>query len=164
MYDRFLPQGKYKQSSIANTYHGKKMDFKQGSHPSKGKQSIIESRVPVHLLDILNLASLVLGSKNQKYPHRLLKFYIHRMALEEFSPIEVQRRLAHGLIKGRARKDLLLKGAEIVNDVAVIKAKTLISDTNDIVKLAVLSIYEDVLRTRNFELRFRLKSRLSKFS
>lgn len=137
------------------------MDFIQGQSPRKGRRLIIESKIPVHLLDILDLASLTLGSKSKKYPILLLKFYIRRLAQEEFSQIDLAKQLSNGLIKGKPLRELKLKGLALVNDVAVIKAKTRINDTSDIIRLAVLRIYEEVLRTKNTETLSQLKAQLS---
>ena len=42
----------------------------------------IESRLPAHMLDILNMASSEIGGSTDFVPH-LMKYYIHRLAADE---------------------------------------------------------------------------------
>ena len=53
----------------------------------------IDSRVPAHMLDILNLASVEVGGGSDFVPN-LLKYYLHALAVNEISPARLEHYLA----------------------------------------------------------------------
>lgn len=104
----------------------------------------IESRLPAHMLDILNLATLELGGSIDFVQH-LMKFYIHKLANDEKSAKGIARYLKSELAAGKAEKRLSLKGRKIYEDVELLKEKSRISNTTDLIKSVILKINEDVL-------------------
>lgn len=104
----------------------------------------IESRLPAHMLDILNLASAEIGGSIDFVPH-LMKFYIHSLTADEKAASKMATFLASDLAVGKAEKRLSLKGRKIYDDVDAIKAFSHIENTTDLIKSVILKINEDVL-------------------
>lgn len=125
------------------------MDLSPRKLPQGSSLHVIDCRVPAHIIDILNLASFALGERGAKYPSRLLQYYLQHLSQENFSRRDLEKRMEHGLLKGKAQRPVHLKSQASVNAVATLKIKARTNDTADVVKLAVLKIYEDILRYRN---------------
>ena len=104
----------------------------------------IESRLPAHMLDILNLASIEIGGSIDFVPY-LMKFYIHRLASDKKAASKITAFLASELVSGKAEKRLSLKGRKIYQEVNTIKATTHIESTTDLIKSIILKINEDLL-------------------
>ena len=108
----------------------------------------IDSRVPAHMLDILNLASAEVGGGSDFVPN-LLKYYLHALAVNEISPARLTRYLASDLASGKSQKRISLKGRRISEDIAKVKKLTNLSSTSDIVKSVILKINDDILQKKN---------------
>jgi len=104
----------------------------------------VESRLPAHMVDILNLATLELGGSIDFVP-TLVKYYIHRLATNEKSAKQIAHFLNNDLAKGKAEKRLSLKGRQIYADIETLKAISHINNTTDLIKSVILKINEDVL-------------------
>jgi hypothetical protein len=104
----------------------------------------VESRLPAHMLDILNLATLELGGSTD-FVQNLMKFYIHKLAADEKSAKGIARFLKSELATGKAEKRLSLKGRKIYADIEVLKSISRISNTTDLIKSVILKINEDIL-------------------
>lgn len=104
----------------------------------------VESRLPAHMVDILNLATLELGGSTDFVPN-LVKFYIHALATNEESARTIANFLKSDLATGKAEKRLSLKGRQIYADIETLKSISHISNTTDLIKCIILKINEDVL-------------------
>ncbi len=104
----------------------------------------IESRLPAHMVDILNLATLELGGSTEFVPS-LVKYYIHALATNEKSAKTIALFLKSDLATGKAEKRLSLKGRQIYEDIEMLKIISRISNTTDLIKSVILKINEDVL-------------------
>ncbi len=108
----------------------------------------IDSRVPAHMLDILNLASAEVGGGSDFVPN-LLKYYLHALAVKEISPVCLTRYLASDLASGKSQKRISLKGRRVSEDIAKVKELTNLSSTSDIVKSVILKINDDILQKKD---------------
>ncbi|KFX03519.1 hypothetical protein KP22_15705 [Pectobacterium betavasculorum] len=108
----------------------------------------LESRVPTHMIDILNLASCELGGEPDFIP-TLMKYYLHTLAADHAAAKDIPRFLQSDLAKGKSEKRLSLKGRHVATDIDVLKTTTNISSTTDLLKGIVLKIKEDVLVQRD---------------
>lgn len=104
----------------------------------------VESRVPAHLVDILNLASVEISGSTAFVPG-LLKFYIHSLSNDDISPRDIPRYLLSDLARGRAQKRISIKGRLVAKDLDRLKAITKIKTTSELMKGVVLKINDDVL-------------------
>jgi len=104
----------------------------------------IESRLPAHMLDILNLASSEICGSIDFVPH-LMKFYIHSLVADEKAASKIAKYLTSDLAVGKAEKRLSLKGRKIYDDVDTLKSIANINNTTDLIKSIILKINEDVL-------------------
>jgi hypothetical protein len=112
------------------------------------KRKPIDSRVPAHMLDILNLASAEVGGGSDFVPN-LLKYYLHALAVNEISSARLARYLASDLANGKSQKRISLKGRRVSEDIAKVKELTNLSSTSDIVKSVILKINDDILQNKN---------------
>ena len=105
----------------------------------------IESRVPAHMVDILNLASCEISGSIDFVPN-LIKFYIHALSVRDItltdSPLDI---LKSDLVKGQSQKRLSIKGKMIANDIEVLKDIIKTPKTSDLLKIVISKIYDDVL-------------------
>lgn len=105
----------------------------------------IESRVPAHMVDILNLASCEISGSIDFVPN-LIKFYIHALSVSDItltdSPLDI---LKSDLVKGKSQKRLSIKGKMIANDIEVLKDIIKTPKTSDLLKIVISKIYDDVL-------------------
>jgi len=108
----------------------------------------IDSRVPAHMLDILNLASAEVGGGSDFVPN-LLKYYLHALAVNEISPACLASFLTSDLASGKSQKRISLKGRRVSEDIAKVKELTNLSSTSDIVKSVILKINDDILQKKN---------------
>lgn len=109
------------------------------------QRSSIESRIPAHLIDILNLASYELSGSIDFVPN-LMKFYIHALSINEIklpdSPLSI---LTSELAKGKSQKRLSIKGKMIANDIEGLKKIINTKRTSDLLKIVIFKIYDDVI-------------------
>ncbi|MGS2724643.1 hypothetical protein ACVBEJ_12945 [Porticoccus sp. GXU_MW_L64] len=104
----------------------------------------IESRVPAHMLDILNLASAEIGVSPDFVPY-IMKFYIHGLAADEKAARNMANYMTSELATGKAEKRLSLKGRKIYEDLSLLKAISNISSTTELIKSIILKINDDIL-------------------
>lgn len=103
----------------------------------------VETRVPAHMVDILNLASVELGG-NTEFSSVLMKYYFHLLSHEEGKIKGLNKFLESDLAKGRSQKRISLKGSHIFSELNMIKEQSHIESTTDVVKAIVLKINDDV--------------------
>ena len=108
----------------------------------------IDSRVPAHMLDILNLASAEVGGGSDFVPH-LIKYYLHALAVKEMSSGRLARYLTSDLASGKSQKRISLKGRRVSEDIEKVKKLTNLSNTSDIVKSVILKINDDILQKKS---------------
>lgn len=104
----------------------------------------LESRVPAHMIDILNLVSDELGGGPESIPN-IMKFYIYLLSSEVVSPRNIARYLKSDLAEGKAQKRISLKGRRLERDFLRLKEITEITNTTDLIKSVVLKINDDIL-------------------
>jgi len=104
----------------------------------------LESRVPAHMVDILNLASVEISGGTEFVPG-LIKFYIHSMSTNDISARGISKYLDSELAKGKAQKRISIKGRFIAKDIGRLKKITKIDSTTDLLKGVVLKINDDIL-------------------
>lgn len=112
------------------------------------QRKAIESRVPSHMIDILNLASYEVSGDTDFAPS-LIKFYIHALTTNEIPREGIHDFLESDLFKGKAQKRLSIKGRMIVDEVNKLKEMTNITQTTDLIKSVVLKINDDLLVHKN---------------
>ncbi len=103
-----------------------------------------ESRVPAHMIDILNLVCVELNSGIEFVPN-LMKYYIHSLSSNEISPQGISKYLNNELSKGKAQKKISIKGRFVSEELNRLKAITNIKSTTELIKSIVLRINDDVL-------------------
>jgi len=104
----------------------------------------LESRVPAHMIDILNLASDKLGGGTEFVPN-IMKYYIHALSNNEISSNNISRYLKSDLAKGVAQKRISLKGRHLEEELMLLKEIIEVESTTDLLKIIVLKINDDVL-------------------
>lgn len=104
----------------------------------------LESRVPAHMIDILNLVSEELGGGIEFVPS-IMKFYIHSLSNNSISPTNISRYLNTDLAEGVAQKRISIKGRHLDEELQHLKLVTKIKSTSDLIKSVVLKINDDVL-------------------
>lgn len=107
----------------------------------------IESRLPAHMIDILNLVTLEIGGSTDFVPN-LMKYYIHALASNEKTARTISHYLKSDLATGKADKRLSLKGRQIYDEVVSLKSLSHIDNTTDLMKGIILKINDDVLIQR----------------
>lgn len=113
----------------------------------EAKRAPIEGRVPAHLIDILNLATLEIGASTDFVPN-LLKYYIHALSEDKTVAKTISQYLHSDLASGRSDKRLSLKGRQLANEIEHLKTTTRITNTTDLLKGIILKINDDVLVKR----------------
>lgn len=108
------------------------------------RRKSLESRVPAHMIDILNLASEELSGGTDFVPG-LIKFYIHALSSNEISPRDISKYLASDLATGKSQKRISIKGRLVAEELSHLKELTKIASTTDVIKGVVLKINDDVL-------------------
>ena len=104
----------------------------------------LESRVPAHMIDILNLASDKLGGGTEFVPN-IVKYYIHALSNKDISSHQLSNYLKSDLAKGVAQKRISLKGRHLEAELIALKKLLEIESTTDLLKIVVLKINDDVL-------------------
>ncbi|PHS20613.1 MAG: hypothetical protein COA86_01310 [Kangiella sp.] len=104
----------------------------------------LESRVPAHMIDILNLASDKLGGGTEFVPN-IMKYYIHALSNNEISSNNISRFLKSDLATGVAQKRISLKGRYLEEEVILLKKIIEVESTTDLLKIVVLKINDDLL-------------------
>jgi hypothetical protein len=123
----------------------------------------LETRVPAHMLDILNLASEELGGSTE-FSTPLIKYYLHLLS-EQARPLnDLAKYLESDLAKGISQKRISLKGRFVAEEVNRIKLKANIESTTDILKAVVLRINNDVLVKPQTRMLNNLRSMAAAFS
>ena len=112
------------------------------------QRKTIDSRVPAHMLDILNLASAEVGGGSDFVPN-LMKYYLHALAVKEISSVRLARYLTSDLASGKSQKRISLKGRRVSEDIEKVKELTNLSSTSDIVKSVILKINDDILQNKS---------------
>ena len=115
----------------------------------KSRQSILESQLPTHLVDIVHLAKAQLGWTQKESTEKLFFFFLRNMIADNYNQATITRLLNDGLVKGRPMKSITINSSNVVNLVAKFKAQTKINSTSDVVRLIILRIYEDLLRKQD---------------
>ncbi len=110
----------------------------------------IESRLPAHLIDILNLATMEIGGSTDFAPS-MMKYYIHTLVADKKASQSISLYLNSQLATGKADKRLSLKGRQIFDEVNSIKAISNIKNTTDLMKAIILKINDDILVKRKEE-------------
>jgi hypothetical protein len=113
----------------------------------EAKRKPVEGRLPAHLIDILNLATLEIGASTDFVPS-MMKYYIHILSEDEKSARKIAQYLKNELATGRSEKRLSLKGRQIFDEIEHLKALAHIENTTDLLKSIILKINEDVLIKR----------------
>jgi hypothetical protein len=108
------------------------------------QQKATESRVPAHIIDILNLVCVELNGGPEFIPN-LMKFYIHSLANKEISSQGMSKYLNSELAKGKAQKRISIKGRFVAEELNHLKTITNIKSTTELIKSIVLRINDDVL-------------------
>jgi hypothetical protein len=104
----------------------------------------LEGRVPAHMVDILNLASVEI-SGGTEFVQSLMKFYVHSLSTNDISPQGISKYLDTELAKGKPQKRISIKGRLITKEFGHLKKVTKIDSTTDLIKGVVLKINDDVL-------------------
>ena len=104
----------------------------------------LESRVPAHMVDILNLASVEISGSTEFVPG-LIKFYIHALSTNDISPRGISKLLSSDLASGKSQKRISIKGRLVMKEFGYLKRITKIDSTTDLIKGVVLKINDDVL-------------------
>jgi len=117
----------------------------------------IESRLPAHMIDILNLVTLEIGGSTDFVPN-LMKYYIHALASNEKTARTISHYLKSDLATGKADKRLSLKGRQIYDEVVSLKSLSHIDNTTDLMKGIILKINDDVLIQRKVKSIQKLKN------
>jgi hypothetical protein len=103
----------------------------------------VETRVPAHMVDMLNLASMELGGSTD-FSNALIKYYLHNLSEQKTSVKGLIKYLESDLAKGVAQKRISLKGRQVSKEIDNIKFKTSIGSTTNVLKAVVLKINDDV--------------------
>jgi hypothetical protein len=123
----------------------------------------VESRVPAHMVDILNLASSALGA-SADFSSALIKYYIHTLSKEDKSVENLFKYLESDLAKGQAQKRISLKGRLVSDELNAIKIRAHLESTTDVLKALVLKINDDVLVNPKANVINKLKSVAAAFA
>lgn len=107
------------------------------------QKKAVETRVPAHMVDMLNLASMELGGSTD-FSNALIKYYLHNLSEQKTSVKGLIKYLESDLAKGVAQKRISLKGRQVSKEIDNIKFKTSIGSTTDVLKAVVLKINDDV--------------------
>lgn len=120
------------------------------------QRKAIESRIPSHMIDILNLASHEI-SGDIDFSSSLMKFYVHALSTKEISPEGMSNFKTSPLFQGKAQKRLSIKGRVIGDEIKQLKEITHIAKTTDLLKSVILKINDDLLVHKNEKLIRHLK-------
>lgn len=122
------------------------------------KRVPVEARMPAHMIDILNLASMNLSGSISFVPS-LLKFYIHSLSSDQMPKRSIVKYFTSDLFEGIADKRLSLKGETLFDEIALIKNELEeLSTTTDLLKGITLKIKDDILEDKTPSIKQKLKS------
>lgn len=121
------------------------------------QRKALESRVPAHIIDILNLASFELSGNTDFVPN-LVKFYIHSLSDNAMPTTEFPKYISSDLFKGKSQKRLSIKGRKVIDEINILKEKTHINSTSDLIKSIALKINDDILVNKNTKTIIALKN------
>jgi hypothetical protein len=127
------------------------------------QKKAVETRVPAHMVDMLNLASMELGGSTD-FSNALIKYYLHNLSEQKTSVKDLIKYLESDLAKGVAQKRISLKGRQVSKEIDNIKFKTSIGSTTDVLKAVVLKINDDVFVHPKTQLINSLKSVAAAFA
>ena len=114
----------------------------------ESKKKPLESRVPAHMIDILNLASMEVGAMKDFGP-TIIKHYLHELAESKFPLKKLAKFSNSDLATGKAQRRISIKGERIIDDSKVVMQKCRITNTTDLIKSIVLLINEEILEKKN---------------
>ena len=103
----------------------------------------LESRVPAHMVDILNLASVEISGGTEFVPG-LIKFYIHSLSTNDISSSGISKYLGSELATGKSQKRISIKGRLVAKEFADLKKITNIHSSSALIKGIVLKINDDI--------------------
>lgn len=115
------------------------------------KRKPIESRVPAHFVDILNLIAQKIGANIDFIPN-LLKYYIHRINQEPKIAAKLSGYSMHQLAIGKANKRISLKGKRVFDELVDLKQSTNIHSTSQVIKCIILLMHDELLEEENEEI------------
>lgn len=116
-------------------------------HPGNNESKHTLIPVPVNVIDILNIACEIVGISNQHTCTLLIPYFINILSKEDIPRQKAFIKLDNGLLKGKAQEMLLLTIHEDISyQIAMLKAKTCLQTTSDVIKLVILRIYDDLLQ------------------
>ncbi|MCY7296317.1 hypothetical protein [Alteromonas sp. a30] len=124
---------------------------------------IINVKVAPQLFNLLELASIELGNDSPEYHSAILSFFLDKLSKQQFSPFVVNRQLNHGILKGKAMKTITFSGWELSQRISLIRAKSCLNATGDIIKLVILNIYEEVLKERKVKQIQKVRKQIAQF-
>jgi len=104
----------------------------------------VEARVPAHMIDILNLASVELGCKTS-FSQVMIKYYIHCLANKKISSTDLGKYLKSDLAQGKAEKRISLKGCAVREDLLELQSITHLKSNTKLIKSVILKIKDDIL-------------------
>lgn len=110
----------------------------------EAQRKSLETRLPAHLLDVLNLAAAEVGG-SPEFVSCLMKYYIHKLAASPDIARTLPEKLGNPLALGKADKRLSLKGRRVIEELEVVKQAAHIANTTDVIKCVILIINEEVL-------------------
>lgn len=113
----------------------------------KQRQSL-ESRVPAHMVDILNLACDELGTTSDFTPD-LVKFYIHQYSQGALDWHELKENLSSELAQGKAEKRLSIKGQRVNEEAESLWKQAGMKSKGEVIRAIILKIYNDILEKNN---------------
>lgn len=108
----------------------------------------LESRVPAHMVDILNLACDELGTASDFTPD-LVKFYIHQYSQGNMDWHELKECLSSELAQGKAEKRISIKGQHVTEEAENLWKQAGLKNKGDVVRAVILKIYNDILEKNN---------------
>jgi hypothetical protein len=114
------------------------------------QRASLESRVPAHLIDILNLASFELGGSTDFVPS-IMRYYIHALSNGDLSVKDMANYLKSDLAKGKSQRRLSIKGRNVMADTEKLKALTHIESTSELIKGIILKINDDIFNQKKDE-------------
>ena len=112
------------------------------------KYESVDSRIPAHMQDILNLVSEEISGTTDFAP-QIIKYYIHGLANNEISSIDLAKYLKSDLATGPSKKRISLKGRTIRSNTNKLKKLASITSNSDVIKSVILKMNDDVLNNKS---------------
>lgn len=114
---------------------------------SESKRQAVESRVPVQVDDILNVACQKLAALPD-FRSSLVRYYAKKLATGAFPVEQLKTLLGDDVVTGRSIRRVSVKGGTVRSDFEVIKAATHLSST-DCLKAITVKIKDDIVDGHN---------------